>query len=419
MDKNLRQEIALFRYSLIAPLVTKTYNQKTAKEYLKEICAKEYETPKGMKKEYAPETVKEWLRLYRKYGIDGLYPKIRSDKGKLRKLSKKAKEFIIESKLTSPKRSAKSIYEELVARGYISLNETSLSTIQRFISKSDLSSKKLSSVERRAFEFEFPNDCWQSDISVGPYLTIDGKKYKTYIIAILDDASRVMIHAQAFYSEGFLSLLSVFKNAVAKRGIPKKIFVDNGKVYKSEQMQLICASLGTILCYARPYSPESKGKIERWFKTLHDQWMNVINWANFSSLAGLNESLNEYVEKYNNTFHSAIGEKPIDKFVKHMDKIRFIPSKQELDYMFLYRVIRRVKKDATISINNTLFEVPTKYMGEKINVRYDPNSLEKAYIFSQEGKSLETIYPINKIDNAKVIRSQNVKTVDFTPYSAN
>jgi hypothetical protein len=211
----------------------------------------------------------------------------------------------------------------------------------------------------------------------------------------------------------------VFKNAVAKRGVPKKLFVDNGKIYHSHQMQLICASLGTILCYARPFSPESKGKIERWFGSLHEQWMNNIDWNDFSSLADLNDSLQHYVEdKYNRQLHSAIEQKPIDKFTKDLDRIKFIPNKKELDDIFLYRVTRKVKKDATISLNTIIFEVPQKYIGDKINVRYDPTSLEKAYIFSNEKKQ-ETIYPVNKHDNTKIKRKQNVKPVDFSSFANN
>jgi len=419
MNKNLRQEIALFRYSLIAPLLTETYTQKTAKEYLKEISAKEYDTPQGMKREYAPETVKEWLRIYRKYGIDGLYPKGRSDKGKLRKLSAKAKEFIIKSKKQSPKRSGKSIYNELIARGYISVGDISLSTIQRFLSKSNLTAKKLDPVERKAFEFEFPNDCWQSDISVGPYLYIDGKKHKTYIVAILDDASRLVVHAEAFYHEKLIALHSVLKKSIAKKGVPKKLFVDNGKVYKSSQMQLICAGIGTILCYAKPYSPQSKGKIERWFRTLHDQWMNVIDWNKFGSLRELNESLDNYVRKYNSQIHSSTNQSPIDKFMQNIDKVRFIPNKKELDYMLYYRVLRKVKNDSTISLYKVLFEVPMKFIGEKINIRYAPDSTDVAYIFSDDNKLLETIYPVDKIDNSKVRRNHNIRNVDFSSFSAN
>ncbi len=416
MNSNLRQEMALFKYSLIAPLITETFTQKSAKEYLEEISAIKHQTPQGLK-EYAPATIKEWLRLYRRHGIDGLYPKVRSDKGNSRKIPKEVKEFIKECKISNAKRTAKSIYHELIAKGLLNSSKASLSTIQRYLSKVDLPLRE-DAVDRRAFEFEFPNDCWQSDISVGPYITVGGKKHKTYIIAIIDDSSRLIIHCEAFFKENLSALLNVFKKGVAKRGLPKKILVDNGKVYKSGQMQFICASLGAILCYTRPYSPQSKGKIERWFKTLQDQWMNVTDWSEFTSLDELNAAINSYVEdKYNKKMHSAIKEKPIDKFIKHLGRIRFIESKQELDYIFLYRVIRTVKNDATISLDNILFEVPLKYVGEKVNVRYDPTNPSKAFIFSDEGKPLDTIVQVNKIDNSKVRRSHNFKPVDFSSFT--
>jgi hypothetical protein len=185
-------------------------------------------------------------------------------------------------------------------------------------------------------------------------------------------------------------------------------------------MQFICASIGTILSFARPYSPESRGKIERWFRTLQTQWMNVINWNDFSSLEELNKSLYKYVEEnYNSKVHSSINEKPIDKFIRHIDIIRFIPTKQELDYIFLYRVTRVVKKDSTISIQNILFEVPLKYVGESISIRYDPTNMDKAFIFSNDNLLLDTIYPIKKIDNSKIRRANNFKVVDFSSFNPN
>ncbi len=416
MDAHIRQEMALFRYSLIAPLLTETFTQKSAKEYLEEVSAKKHKTPQGLK-EFAPATLKEWLRLYRRHGIDGLYPKIRSDKGKTRKLSEEAKNFIMECKGNCLKRTAKSIYHELIAKGFLNSSYISLSTVQRYLSKVDVPPRE-DIVDRRAFEFEFPNECWQSDISVGPYITVNGRKHKTYMIAILDDASRLIIHCEAFFSENLLALLNVFKKGVAKRGIPKKLFVDNAKVYKSGQMQFICASLGTILCFARVFSPQSKGKIERWFRTLQDQWLNITDWSKFSSIEELNTALFTYVEEnYNQKVHSAIKEKPMDKFIRYMDRVRFVESKQMLDYIFLYRVTRTVKNDATISLDNITFEVPLKYVGDKIHVRYDPTSLDKAYVFSEEGKMLDTITQVNKIDNAKIRRNQNVKPVDFSAFT--
>ena len=417
MSPELRQKMALFRYSLIAPLLTNTFTQTTAKEYLAHICAKSYTTPLGSTKEYAPATIKEWLRKYRLHGIDGLYSKPRSDKDTSRALSKEAKDFIVSCKSTNPKRSAHSIYHEMVVKGFFTTSDTSLSTIQRFITHNHRLIDAKVVVDRRAFEFEFPNDCWQSDISVGPYLTINGKKHKTFIIAFLDDATRVILHAQAFFSDNFIALLQSFKLAVSKYGIPKKVFVDNGKVYKSDQMQLICASLGTVLCFAKPYSPQSKGKIERWFKTLHDQWTHTFDWTTLKSLDELNESLTRYINQYNKTIHSALEVTPMDKFTKHLDLIRFLPSNEELNHQFLYRCTRKVRNDATISLNTVLFEVPMHLIGETIHVRFDPSSLAKAFIFSTAGKKRYTIFPLNKLDNSMITREHNVKPVDFSPFN--
>jgi len=417
MDENLRQKIALFRYSLIAPIITGTISQDTVKEYLQNICAKSYVMPDGKEKEFAHATIKEWLRQYRLYGIDGLYPKNRCDKGKSRKIFEELKNVIIDLKLSNPKATAKSIYYTLLAKGYITMDSISLSTIQRHISNLDIP-VDLSNSNRRAFEFEFPNDCWQSDVSVGPYLNIAGKKYKTYIIAFLDDSSRLILSCKAFYSDNLVSLISVFKDAVAKRGIPKKVFVDNGKIYKSLQMQHICASLGSVLCFARPYSPQSKGKIERMFRTLHEQWSNLIDWNSFSSIDELNESLNTYIEKqYNNTYHSGIKNQPMKKFLTNAHNLRFLKSKQELDYMFLYRVTRKVNNDSTISIDNIIYEVPGKYTGFKINIRYDPTNMDKAYIFDDNGNLAEVIFQVNKIDNTKIRRTSKEETVDFSSFN--
>ena len=418
MDEKLRREIALFRFSLIAPILNNTYPNKTVKDYLEEICAKVYDSPLGLKKEYAPSTIKEWLRLYKTKGIDGLYPKNRSDKGESRKLKAEVKELVISLKKANPKRTAKSIYQEIIITTKVKPFELSLSTVQRYIKNLDLSTDS-NIKDRRAFEFENANDCWQSDISVGPYLTINGVKHKTYIVAFLDDASRLIVSCKAFKSDNLLSVLEVFKDAVATRGVPKKVFFDNGKVYRSGQMELICASLGCALCFAEPYSPQSKGKIERWFQTLQKQWQQLIDTSSFQSIDELNKYLNEYVEhNYNRAYHNGIKDKPINKFLANIDNIKRF-TEQELRNVFLYRVERKVKNDSTVSIDKEIYEVPSKYIGSKLYIRYDPTNNEEAFIFSENGERLERIVKVNKIDNSKLKRGSKKEAVDFSPFSDN
>jgi putative transposase len=416
MDEDLKREIALFRFSLIAPILNKTYSNETVKDYLQEICSKQYDSPLGLKKEYALETIKEWLRVYKLKGIDGLYPKGRSDKGESRKIKNGIKGIVVNLKLENPKRTAKSIYEEIIVRNIIKPSELSLSTIQRYIRNIDVNVTKTIK-DRRAFEFENANDCWQSDISVGPYITVNGIRRKTYIIAFLDDASRLIVSCRAFENDNLLSVLTVFREAIAKRGVPKKVFFDNGKVYRSGQMELICASLGCALCFAEPYSPQSKGKIERWFQTLQKQWQQLIDTSSFNSINELNESLNNYVEsKYNSTIHSGIKEKPIEKFLANKENLKLL-TQQELRNTFLYRVTRKVKNDSTVSIDTEIFEVPGKYVGTKINIRYDPTSNEEAFIFSENGERLERILKVNKIENSKFKRGSKKDPVDFSPFT--
>ena len=296
--------------------------------------------------------------------------------------------------------------------------ELSLSTVQRYIKNLDLSTDS-NIKDRRAFEFENANDCWQSDISVGPYLTINGVKHKTYIVAFLDDASRLIVSCKAFKSDNLLSVLEVFKDAVATRGVPKKVFFDNGKVYRSGQMELICASRGCALCFAEPYSPQSKGKIERWFQTLQKQWQQLIDTSSFQSIDELNKSLNEYVElNYNRAYHNGIKDKPINKFLANIDNIKRF-TEQELRNVFLYRVERKVKNDSTVSIDKEIYEVPSKYIGSKLYIRYDPTNNEEAFIFSENGERLERIVKVNKIDNSKLKRGSKKEAVDFSPFSDN
>ena len=416
MDEDLRQNIALFRFSLIAPILNNTFQNKTVKEYLQEICAKKYDSPNGLKKEYTPATIKDWLRLYKLKGIDGLYPRKRSDQGNTRILSKELKDLILELKKANPKRSAKSIYQEIIVKNFLKPSEISLSTIQRYVKNIDL--KDYESIkDRRAFEFANPNDCWQSDISVGPYLTINGAKHKTYIVAFLDDSSRLIVSCRAFEADNLIAVLKVFRDAIAKRGVPKKVFFDNGKVFRAGQMELICASLGCTLCFAEPYSPQSKGKIERWFQTLQKQWQHLLDTSSFNSINELNESLNQYVEsQYNSAYHSGIKGKPIDKFMSNIQNLKLL-SEQDIKNTFLYRVIRKVKNDATVSIDKKLYEVPTTYIGSKINIRYDPTNDAEAYIFNENGERLEWILKVNKIDNSKIRRGSKKDPVDFSPFS--
>ncbi len=405
MEDKQKREIALFRFSLIAPLVNETYNTASKSEFYRMIASKEHTLPGGGCARFSSGTIKKWYLGYKNGGFDTLIPKSRADAGKPRNIDSNAIKKIHELKESLPYITGTLIYHKLVEEGYIKSSKASLATVLRYIRENNLKRSQLAPVDRRAYEMEFSNDCWQSDTSHGPVITVNGQKKKTYLITFIDDASRLILHGEFFFQDNSVNMQTTFKKAISKYGIPKKLFVDNGGTYKNDQLRLICASLGVILIHTKAYSPESKGKIERVFRTIKDNWINGINWNDYSSLESLNIDFNRYLnEKYSNSIHSSLSITPRDRFIQDMPRIKFLPP-DKLDEHFLHRVSRRVNNDATISLSSLQFEVPAKYIGQRINIRYSPITLDNAFIFDKDNKLSETIYPLKKIDNSKVKRN--------------
>src|SRR5690554_57534 len=413
MDEKTRNELALFKFSLIAPIVNGTLSG-SIKDYLEHVCAKTYEIPGKGPKELSPNTVQRWLFDYRRFGLEGLKRKPRNDKGAYRALSPEVAQAARELKQLYPCKTATAVYAELKAAGLLGVPPVSLSTIQRYLRKLDVTVEP--ALERKRFVFESANDCWQTDALTGPYLRIDGRKRCTYLIVFLDDASRLVVHGEFFFAENSLSLQTVLKKALLKRGIPKRIFADNGKIFNSLQLRLVCAELGIVLSHARPFSPSSKGKVERLFRTVRMQFLNSFELDEIGSLAELNSRFLQYVEStYNLRPHSGLdGASPMERYLKDKDRFRFVSSPDYLDRVFLREVVRKVNRDATISVMKKVFEVPQVFIGRSVKVRFDPENLSCVFLKSPDSSSLLTVYPVRPVDNAKIIRKQNQrKEIDF------
>lgn len=404
----LKNTIALFRYGLISPVVNGTYEDKTQMDYFRRISQSKYDLL-GKEITFSVTTIKKWYLLYRNEGYDGLVPKSRTDLNTSRKLKKEVQDKIVEYKKTFPHISGTLIYRKLIEEGYINENEVSKSTILKFIREHYLLFSDATKIDRRAFEMEFANDMWDADTSHGPYLTINNKKIKTYLIAIIDDASRLITNAKFYYEDNAVNFQTTFKEALKKYGIPKRIFLDNGKTYKNEQLGIICANVGMALIYTKPYSPESKAKIERWFHTMKETWMRGIKWDEIESIEELNDMLNEFVNDYNSKIHSSlrINDKnvsPKQRWFKDQDRIKKIDS-NVLDEYFLHTAYPRIRSDSIAYINKIEYEVPTKYIGQKIVVKYDYSDKTKAWIYENNQK-MESIKIVNKVENSKIKRKE-------------
>jgi len=406
MDQEKKNAIALMRYSVIAPLISglaDDYSSLTA--FFNDVSAKGVVLPNGTRKHYAPNTIEKWYRGYKAGGFDSLIPTGRSDIGKPRKLDLELQEQIKYFKTNYPRMSALAIYRQLHDNGFLKFGDVSQATVNRYVNLIAISQKATTNRDIRRYERPHINEVWCGDTSVGPYLkTPDGKKHKVFIIALIDDASRFIVGIDIFLNDNFINLMSVMKSAVSKYGRPKVFNFDNGSSFKNKQMELLVARIGSVVHYDHPYTPIEKAKIERWFRTMKDQWMASLNMKDFNSLDELRGNLFAYVQKYNQTIHSSLNNStPQDRFFSESNLIKRLPD-EDIEKSFLLEIERRVSSDSVISINQIEYEVDCRFAKQRIKLRYSPD-FKDIYIVETDG-NLSPIKLLNKTENAIIKRDK-------------
>ncbi len=400
MKEEERQKIALFRYGIIAPLISETYDeQKSLKEFYLHASQKVYTNPRGEETKISESTLERWYYYYKNGGFDALLPQRRSDTGRSRKIDDDIESQIRHLKKEYPRIPATLIHQKLVDNGTITKGDISLSTINRFVNQINIEEKYTNNKEMRRYERAHINEVWYGDTCYGPYLKIDGKKKRVYIQALIDDASRFIVGIDIFFNDTFVNLMSVMKTAVVRHGKPKILSFDNGSPYRNKQMNLLAARIGSVLNYNYPNNPVQKAKIERWFRTLRDQWMSQLNMNDFGSLLELRDDLIAYVTEYNRRVHSSLnGLTPQDRFFKESHLIKRL-SDEQIEKYFLLEYERRVTADNVVMIDEVEYEVDYRYSRQKIILRYSPD-LSKIYVVDKDTGELTPIRLLNKQENA-------------------
>ena len=406
MDQNKRQAVALMRYSAIAPLIAGTQEDyESLRAYYRDVSAKGIKAPDGQIRHYSPGTIQKWHLAYKNAGFDGLLPTRRSDCGVSRKIDDALGEEIRFLKHTYPRLSAAELFRQLKDKGSIKNGQLSESTVLRFINQMELIEQLTNNQDMRRYERPHINEVWCGDSSVGPWLkTEDGKKHRVYVIALIDDASRFITGIDVFFNDNFVNLMSVIKSAVSKYGRPARFNFDNGSAYKNHQMELLAARIGTTISYCHPYTPTQKAKIERWFRTLKDQWMATLDMRDFHSLDELRGSLFAFVHRYNQSPHSSLkGKSPQERFFSEPELIRRLPD-DVIDQSFLLEIERRVSADCVIVIDQVEYEVDYRFAKQRITLRYSPD-MKDIYVVDTSG-ALTPIHLLNKQENASVKREK-------------
>jgi len=400
MEKTHAEELALFRYGIIAPVINQSQEGQNA--YFKELAKRRWHLPNGKTKSFKPAAFKNWLNAYRKKGIEGLYPQGRSDKNQPRKINDSMAELIIQNKKDYPYLSASGIYRLLYQKELIQPGDFSEQTLRKFLKDHKLLLLESEPKSRKKFEKEEINQLWTADFLYGPYVKGAGtKKHRAYLVCIIDDHSRFIVGWNWSITEDSLAVEIALKDAVSTYGLAKALYCDNGKVFTTNQLQLACAKLGIGLIHSRPYDPASRGKLERFFRTVRESFLAKVKTQNLT-LEELKEAFSSWLNKeYHQNFHCGIMTTPKERYLEGLKKINLIRLTQEqIENAFLQTILRRVNNDSTVRVNHRLYEAPSKYMGQKVELKYPAAEPEKVTLY-EEGKPVGLLKPLDVHQNAE------------------
>lgn len=402
MNERKRHDIALFRYGIIAPVLHGNVAQQM--KYFRQAADKDYEVPHWGTKNYDSQTFKKWLKQYRRYGFNALMPKERDDKGQSRKIDDHLKKAIKEALASYPFLSGAALYRLLISEGAIQMGGINEGTLRKFIKDNQLR-EKAPPTPRKKFEKEHVNQLWTVDCMHGPYIKLDThpKKHKVFLIAAIDDHSRMICAAGWSTHENSTALEKVMKDGIARFGLPGCLYCDNGSIFSSFHLQTACARLGIALIHSKPYDSPSRGKIERFFRTVRQKFLQLLDLQEIKDLQQLNQRFETWLEKeYHKHLHTGIGQTPMERFINDSQHtpIKRV-SQEQLDTAFQATIYRTVKNDATVSLNSRLYECPPGLIGKRIQIRYASDKPQELILYQDE-RPIVKLKPCNPHENANV-----------------
>ncbi|MBP7685855.1 MAG: DDE-type integrase/transposase/recombinase [Deltaproteobacteria bacterium] len=416
VHEELRQRVAVFRYGVIAEIAQQPPGTPGLHAMMVEKAQREYEIPGTKRQRIATETIRGWVRDYRRGGFEALKPRPRADIGSSRSIPATVVDLLCETKEEQPKLSIplliKAVRDEHADEVPADL-ALPHSTVHRLLARRGLmqkSSDEATTKDRRRFAFRDAGDLWMCDVMHGPRVTHEGRKQKAYLIAFLDDATRVIPHAEFKASEGVAAFLPVFEQAILKRGLPRRLYVDNGSAFRSHQLQVACAKLNIVLIHARPYSPQGKGKMERWFRTVRLQLLPTLQPEDLRSLDTLNRRLAGWVEgEYHRAPHRGLeNETPLTRWASTAQGVRMAPPNAA--ECFRIDAKRKVARDRTVTLDGVAYEVDAALIGNSVTLRFDASRKPKDRTVEvlHQGKHVQHVRPLDTYANCFVKRHNSL-----------
>jgi len=422
MNKEQKNALIVdFRYSVIAELCNPYLDIRERKRLIREKAGRDYDIPFSRKNRITESCIKKWLTRYKQGGKPALEPVTRGDAGKTRCLPDKEQSILINFLELHHEITAINALRTLQRQGKIKCR-ISQSSLSRFIIANGLQQKDRKELKQEdvklKFEFYKPLECIQADVCHAfPVPDHKGRRRKAMLLAFIDDATRRIIYSNFSFSENSLEFEKGLKHILMAHGAVGRVYVDNGSTFTSNQTKRILDILGISLIHSKPYRPAGRGKIERFFRTVRDQFLRVLDQEKITSVEQLNSEFKIWLEgEYHRNPHRGLqGKTPLELWLSRTHYIKPMSIDIDLDKIFLHELTRKVYQDSTLTLDGVLFQAPPILAGKSIKIRFNPHirPVKELYLFF-ENKDFGTAKIVDTFGNTKVKRCMDSKTLKIT-----
>jgi putative transposase len=402
MDSKLAEAIGLLRHQIISPVLMDTTTAQLA--YFRLMGEREFDVPGKGARRFTPTTMKAWLYRYRKNGFAGITPKVRKDQGGFRIITQEMKDRIKQLRQEHLELSCVKFYDRCLREKALGEPPMCIETLRRYL-KSENLYKIRHITPRKRFEMSYFGELWTCDFMHGPLVTDfadSRRRKKAILLAIIDDHTRMIVGGVFGVFENTRLLESVFKDAILAHGLPDRLYCDNGATFSSQYLSRVCAHMNVGLVHSKPYDSPSRGKIERFFRTVRENFLVDIRDDQAWDLKTLNDAFSRWLrEQYHHAQHRGIDARPIDRYqISVRDYPRRRVDEETLDEFFLVTVNRVVNKDCTVSINAIYYEVPAQFIGKRVELKFSQDHPTEVYLYDN-GVRVIRVQPVDSVLNGK------------------
>lgn len=403
--KTRQEAVAVFRHGILGALTQAQLERGQLRAALEKLTTQKFRPPgAATTKSFSLPTLERWYYAYRSGGLKGLMPRARSDKGRAQQLSPELRQLLLDIRREHPHAAVPVILRTLVADGRMDKSAASATTLRRFFSEAGLDRIGLrdgsAGKTRLRWAAERPMAMWHGDVCHGPSLLIRGRHKPLRIHALLDDASRYVVALEAHHTEREVDMLGMLVRALRRHGKPDALYLDNGATYRGETLATACARMTVSLIHAKPHSPEGRGKMERFWRTMREACLDFM--GGLTSLHDVNVRLLSFLDAhYHSAPHAGLyGRRPKDVF-DAAPRMSSDFDEEELRKALTTRVRRRVRRDTTVSVDGEDYELAATHLTGRIVTlcRCLVDLSEKPWV-EHEDKRYE-VHPVDPVANSK------------------